>query len=100
MGVTDQAPEVTHILEAACELVTSSMSASDVWQWLAQRTNAPPLCGSSDHQSLEHAKPGPPPTDRMGTLSARTRRRRSTASSLMRRVKSAFLVLWTAHDQA
>jgi hypothetical protein len=41
-GLTDQAPEVTQILEVACELVTSGVSASEVTQWLAQRTNAPP----------------------------------------------------------
>jgi len=42
VGLTAQAPEVTGILEVACELVTSSVSASEVKQWLAQRTNAPP----------------------------------------------------------
>ena len=42
MGLTDQAPEVTEILEVACELVTSGVSARDVKHWLAQRTNAPP----------------------------------------------------------
>ncbi len=41
-GLTDQAPEVTQILEVASELVTSGVSASEVKQWLAQRTNAPP----------------------------------------------------------
>jgi len=41
MGLTGQAPEVTQILEVACELVTSGVSASDVKHWLAQRTNAP-----------------------------------------------------------
>jgi hypothetical protein len=42
VGLTDQAPEVTQILEVASELVTSGVPSVEVKQWLAQRTNAPP----------------------------------------------------------
>mgnify|MGYP001356908825 FL=1 len=35
--LTAQAPEVTRILEVACELVTSGVPSSEVAQWLAQR---------------------------------------------------------------
>jgi hypothetical protein len=42
VGLTDQAPEITQILEVAGELVTNGVTSVDVKQWLAQRTNAPP----------------------------------------------------------
>lgn len=42
VGLTDQAPEITQILEVASELVTRGVTSVDVKQWLAQRTNAPP----------------------------------------------------------
>lgn len=42
VGLTDQAPEVTQILEVARELISSGVTSVNVKQWLAQRTNAPP----------------------------------------------------------
>ena len=36
-GLTADAPDVTRILDVACELVTSGVSPSQVEQWLAQR---------------------------------------------------------------
>ena len=41
LGLTSQAPEMTRILDVACELVTSGVPPSEVEQWLAQRPNAP-----------------------------------------------------------
>ena len=40
-GLTAQAPEVTRILDVACELVTSGVPPIEVEQWLAQRPKAP-----------------------------------------------------------
>ena len=52
-GLTAHGPEVTRVLEVACDVVTSGVPAIQVEQWLAERATEKGWCGAGDQDVVK-----------------------------------------------